>query len=98
MTLTIEQRAEMNSKARDLRGAGNPEEAEKVRAAIEEDRIYEPVVEVAVENPDRPSTHGPGSSLIAWQEYATAMSDLDPEIIASAGRDDLMLMLEAYGL
>jgi len=98
MTLTTEQQIEMNVKMRKLRSEGKPEEAEKVRIATEEGRVSEEIVEIDADSPDRPPTNGPGSSLATWQEYATAVSKLDPEIIESANREDLVSMLEAYEL
>lgn len=99
MTLTAEQRIEMKTEMRELRRRGHPETATKIADALGADRylIQEPIPG-AVELPDRPPTHGSGSSTAAWREYAAAASDFDQEIIDSTSRKDLILMLEAHDL
>lgn len=98
MPLTAEQAAEMRAQMRAEGRAGRPENAAKIRKALERGELLEvqpPVLEDAL---PIPPTSGPGSSKEIWVEYAMSESNLDPEVIEAATKTDLITMLRANGV
>lgn len=97
--LSEEQQIEMTVAMREASRSGEPEKAVKIRAGlIANEYTLGETDEVEIVYIDRPPTHGPGSSLSKWQEYAATASEFDDEVIATTSKKDLILMLEAYDL
>ncbi len=100
--LSIEQRIEMMDQIRASRMAGRPQDAQKLEAAM--DRGAYAQLEGSIEapipdpSPNPPPRGGKGSSKENWLEYAKLVSDIDLEVLESAGQPDLIGMLEANGL
>jgi hypothetical protein len=100
--LTLDQRIEMNEGIRYANRMGRPQDASKLRQALEAgvyaelvDSIEAPTPEAL---PDPPPRRGKGSGQKHWIVYAKLVSDIDPEIIDSAKQIDIIGMLEANGL
>lgn len=93
------QRIRMVAKMREMRTTGRPEEAAKIKAALNAGEYdLGDDKPASIEIPNRPPVKGPGSNVKAWREYAAAASDFDPEIIEATKTGDLILMLEAHDL
>ncbi len=100
--LTLDQRIKMNEGIRYANRHGRPQDASKLRQALEAgvyaeltDSIEAPT---PVELPDPPPRGGKGSGIAKWLAYAQLVSQIDNEVLESAQKDDIIGMLEANGL
>jgi hypothetical protein len=79
--------------------AGRPEVAASIKLSLDRGEFFlaesdnEPVV-----LPDQPPVQGPGSNKAAWDRFALAHSDFDPEVIEKTKAGDLIVMLKANGI
>ena len=97
--LSREQRMEMLAYIREHKTAGRPQVAAPVQKALQEGYYYMPEPEPEPEPlPEPPPRHGPGSGGPKWKKWALEMTALDPELVESAKKDDLIAMLEANGM
>ena len=99
--LTLDQRIEMNEGIRYANRHGRPQDASKLRQALDAgvyaeltDSIEAPTPEL----PEPPPRGGKGSGVAKWLEYAQLVSQIDDEVLESAQKDDIIGMLEANGL
>lgn len=111
MEYTTEQNYEMVQAQRELNRTGHPSEVTRIKVWMEEGRpfseiqkIYQPVkvkpekpvsVEVTLAHP--PIT-GKGSGNLPWRKFAKEVSDMDPEIIDSMGKTDIITVLRDKGV
>ena len=110
MDYTTEQNFEMVQAQRELNRTGHPSEVTRIKVWMEEGRpfteiqkIYRPVKikpekllpEVVV---DHPPMVGKGSGNLPWRAFAKQVSDMDPEIIDSMGKQDLITVLRDKGV
>ncbi len=100
--LELEQRIEMMEGIRYANRHGRPQDAQKLRQALDAgvfaeltDSVEAPTPEPI---PDPPPRRGKGSSQKNWVAYAKLVSEIDDEVIESAQKDDIIGMLEANGL
>lgn len=90
------------------RTIGHPEHAAQIERAIEAGEApanwllnqgpISPETNVDVTDMEIPPRHGRGSGKSAWAEFATAVSDMNPEIIERMERDDIIAALESKGV
>ena len=99
--LTLEQRIEMNEGIRYANRMGRPQDAGRLRKALDAgvyaeliDSIEAPTPEL----PEAPPRGGKGSGIDKWIAYAKLVSQIDDEVLESASKDDIIGMLEANGL
>ncbi len=99
--LTLDQRIEMNEGIRYANRMGRPQDASKLRQALDAgvfaeltDSIEAPTQEL----PEPPPRGGKGSGVAKWLAYAQLVSQIDDEVLESAQKDDIIGMLEANGL
>ena len=99
--LTLDQRIEMMTGIRYANSKGRPQDASKLRQALEAgvyaeltDSIEAPTPEL----PEPPPRGGKGSGIAKWLAYAQLVSQIDDEVLESAQKDDIIGMLEANGL
>jgi hypothetical protein len=82
-------------KARDLRrqlAAGGPIDPKLLHVGrVKPTADVEDVME-------EPARTGRGSGIKNWQEFAKAMTDMDPEVIEAMEKDELILALESNGV
>lgn len=95
MGLDTDQRIEMLTKIRELRGTGQPEVAADIQVALDRDEYFLGGRKQPVEILDMPKK---SAKREAWERYAKEVSDIDHEIIEGLLRDDLIAMLRANGL
>ena len=93
--LTQEQRVEMNAEKRRLHQTGDASGASAIKLALEEDRYFMGLTIVPEPELEAPK---PQAKKQAWVDYALAVSDIDPEVIESATRKDIIGMLQANSL
>lgn len=100
--LTLDERIEMTEAIRNANKHGRPQDAQRVRQALDAgvyaeltDSIEAPTPEPL---PDPPPRRGKGSGAKNWLKYAKLVSNIDDEVLESAQKDDIIGMLEANGL
>ena len=111
MEYTTEQYFEMATAKRELNRTGNPSAVTRITTWMEEGRpfseiqkIYQPVKvkpEIATEiepGMDHPPIVGKGSGNFPWRKFAKQVSDMDPEIIDSMGKTDIITVLRDKGV
>ena len=100
--LTLDQRIEMNEGIRYASRHGRPQDASKLRQALEAGVYAELTDSVEAPTPkpipDPPPRGGKGSGINKWITYAKLVSQIDDEVLESASKDDIIGMLEANGL
>ena len=100
--LTLDQRIEMNEGIRYANRHGRPQDASKLRQALEAGVYAELTDSIEAptppELPDPPPRGGKGSGIDKWLAYAKLVSQIDDEVLESASKDDIIGMLEANGL
>ena len=110
MEYTTEQNYEMIQAQRELNRTGHPSEVTRIKVWKEEgrpfseiQRIYKPVKVKPEKLPsvmvvDHPPLTGKGSGNLPWRAFAKEVSDMDPEIIDSMGKQDLITVLRDKGV
>lgn len=93
--LSQEQRVEMHAEKRRLHGVGDASGAAAIKAALDENRYFMGLAVVP-----EPELTAPKKSAKkeAWVRYALEASNIDPEIVNSVSRADLIQMLKANGI
>ncbi len=112
MTYTSEQNLEMTEAKIRLRRTGHPSAVQRIDLAISQDlpfskiqAFYKPQ-KVKPENPavpvkatyNHPPLNGKGSGRTPWREFAKTVSDMDPEIIDSMERSDIITVMRDRGI
>lgn len=97
-TLTKDQRIEMITEMRRLRGTGRPEVAAVILEALNSDTYSMGDGPGYVDKQTAASQPSRNDDTEIWREYVALVSDFDPEIIESTTKTDLIKMLEANGL
>jgi hypothetical protein len=100
--LSLEERIEMTEAIRDSHKHGRPQDAQRLRQALDAG-VYAELIgsgEAPIPEPlpDSPPRRGRGSGTDNWVEYAKLISQIDHEVIETAQKDDIIGMLEANGL
>jgi len=111
MDYTTEQYYEMARAKIELNRTGNPSAVTRITIWMEEGRpfteiqkIYKPArVKPEIPTPieatyDHPPMMGKGSGNRPWRAFAKEVSDMDPEIIDSMGKQDLIVVLRDKGI
>ncbi len=111
MSYTAEQEESLRLAKRRLSSTGKPEVVAQLDLMMELDTPYEKVwavaradvegmvkPEKAAEAIPHPPITGKGSTTAAWQKFAKAVSDMEPEVIMSMGRNDLIRVLGDRGI
>ena len=98
MALTTEQITEMQLQIRAEKRAGRPEVAIHIQNALDRGEPYEVTPVIVKDALPVPPTSGPGSGKEKWTEFALEESNMDPEIIEAATKNDLITMLRANGV
>lgn len=101
LPLTQEQRIEMTEAWREAHRTGKPQDAQKYRQALD-DGVYFTIgddseAEELVEQSEPPPRAGKGASKDAWLAWALEVSDVDPEVLESVKKVDIIKMMEANG-
>ena len=100
--LTIEERIEMMEGIRYAQKHGRPQDAQKLRQALDAGVFAELTGSIEAPEPeplpDPPPRRGKGSGVTSWLEYAKLVSQIDHEVLENAQKDDIIGMLEANGL
>ena len=111
MIYTTEQAHEMAQAKLEMDRTGNPSAVQRINLAIENQlafkeiqKIYKvakvkPEKELPIEvTYDHPPLTGKGSGNNPWRRFAKTVSDMDPDIIDSMGRDDIIKILRDKGV
>ena len=102
LELPLEERIEMMEGIRYANAHGRPQDAQKLRQALDAGVYAELTDSVEAPTPpplpDPPPRGGKGSGVKNWLEYAKLVSHIDDEVLKSAQKDDIIGMLEANGL
>ena len=111
MEYTSEQLHEMALARTKLNRTGHPSAVTRIKIWMEEGRpfseiqkIYQ-IAKVKPEKPaskeatlDHPPLSGKGSGNVPWRAFAKEVSDMDPEIIDSMGKPDIVTVLRDKGV
>jgi hypothetical protein len=92
--LTLEQRIEMGDEVRRLHSVGDAQAAAVIKIALADDRYFMGLVIAPLPEAKQPKK---SAKKEAWVQYALNVSDIDPEIINSATRTDVINMLKVNG-
>ena len=110
MDYTSEQNLEMAMAKKELNRTGHPSAVTRIKIWQEEGRpfseiqkIYRPVRIKPEKLPsvmvvDHPPLTGKGSGNFPWRKFAKEVSDMDPEIIDSMGKTDIITVLRDKGV
>ena len=100
--LELDERITMMEQIRFANAHGRPQDAQKLRQALDAGMFAELTDSVEAPTPepipDPPPRRGKGSGIRHWLEYAQLVSRIDDEVLESAQKDDIIGMLEANGL
>lgn len=94
-TLTQDQKVEMHAERRKLHSVGDASGAASITQALLDERFFMGLKAVPEPEVKQPK---PNAKAEAWVRFALEVSDMDPEIINGAKRNDLIKMLKANGL
>lgn len=111
MSYTDDQLESLRLAKRRLYSTGKPEVVSQIDYYMAQDAPYEKVWEIAradvegMVRPEKPTDvippppiTGRGSTTAAWQSFAKKVSDMEPEVIMSMGRNDLVRVLADRGI
>lgn len=112
MSYTDDQLQSISDAITRLDHAGKPEIGAKIAYMQQEGVSYDEIWELATADvkdlvrPEKPisdivpppPTTGPNSSTDRWRRFAKKVSDMDPEVIDSMGRNDLITVLADRGI
>lgn len=112
MSYTTEQEGVLWQAEKDLRRTGNPSLATRVAIAKAEGRPFNEIQELIhgeavkdvtpevpiMEIPPHPAFTGNKGTNAAWRAFAKQVSDMDPEVIDSMGRSDIVTILGDKGI
>jgi len=111
MPYTSEQNLEINQAKIRLRRSGHPSAVQRIDLAVSQDlpfskvealykpRKVKPEKSVPVEATyNHPPLAGKGSGTGPWQDFAKIVSDIDPDIIDSMGKSDIITVLKGKGI
>ena len=100
--LTIDERIEMMEGIRFANKHGRPQDAQKLRQALDAGVYAELTDSIEAPTPapipDPPPRRGKNSGQKHWMVYAKLVSTIDHEVIENAKKGDIIGMLEANGL
>ena len=106
---TPEQIEEIRGRIREYQRRGQPELANALKTKLYSGELVEPAEYtlgpvtstkpgLTREELEPPAEFGKGSSQKAWAAFGERTSDIDPEVLRQAGRDDIIAMLKEVGV
>ncbi len=107
---TTEQQMLIRQAVYDLDKRGKPEIGAKINYQVSEgasfsalEKLWKPKTvkaEIPVADPTMaaPPLIGKGSGIVAWQNFAKEVSDMDPEVIDAMSKPDIMTVLKDKGV
>jgi hypothetical protein len=110
MTYTSEQNLEIAQARIRLRRTGHPSTVQRIDLAVSENKPFSKVqalYRVSEVKPEKkmeeviyvpPNTTGKGSGVTNWRSFAKKVSDMDPEIIDSMEKSDIITVLRDKGV
>ncbi len=108
MSITTKDRNKIYNRIRHYRMRGEPTHAHTLELAMAAGEMPDPTLMsdsgVNTDTPlvgsvdlTIPPTHGKGSGIKAWVEFAAKVTDIDSEVLQRMGRDDIIETLKARG-
>ena len=112
MEYTDKQRGAMWQAQKDFRITGNPGKAQKVALMIENEHSYQDIMSYVeggrptTVKPEVPTTDlppipdytGTKATNKAWRSFAKKVTDMEPDVIDSMGRSDIITILSDKGI
>ena len=111
MSLTNEQKVEMQMAARQWYMMGHPEHSQKLKLLIETGELAPPhllapggrlkpekVISAKWSDDDIPPRYGKGSGKKPWQEFLIKFTEMDESVILKMSRDDCITIAEEKGI
>lgn len=98
---TSKQRAAITEARKDFDRTGFPEKVARLNKMVEDEESFSKIDDFITGKDqavtDQPPLSGKGSGKTAWQNYAKAVTDMDPETVDSMEKDDLISVLTDEG-
>jgi len=101
--LTKAQIATATQNAREARRTGRPEVAQRIEEAMREGKVLRPGEPTETFAPEKEVstnviTPKRNSSEARWKDFARATSDIDPSVLKTLSRNDVIKILEGKGI
>lgn len=100
MPYTVDQMNEINERKRQYEKRGYPEKAAALQVQAENDTPFDELLgtpedlQEEVDSLPEPPRSGAGSGADQWRSFAKTISDMDPEVIDTMSRDEIINVLE----